>query len=102
MDNVIKAHARAYDKEVKPKSFKEGDLVLKKIMPFKEDPKKRLNLTMRVISCKQRFCQEELCVCRDDGEPVNLDSKKDIFYITSFHSLVEMKLDNLSLSKCTF
>lgn len=31
-------YARAYDKKVKPRSFTEGDLVLKKILSFNEDP----------------------------------------------------------------
>lgn len=30
--------ARAYDKNMKPMSFPRGDLVLKKILPFKEYP----------------------------------------------------------------
>lgn len=31
--------ARAYNKKVKPRVFQEGDLVLKKVLPFKEDPR---------------------------------------------------------------
>lgn len=30
--------ARVYEKKFRPSNFKEGDLVLKNIMPFKEDP----------------------------------------------------------------
>lgn len=31
--------ARAYDKKVKPRVFQEGGLVLKMILPFREDPR---------------------------------------------------------------
>ena len=31
--------ARAYNKKVKPRSFKEGDLVLKRILPIQEEAK---------------------------------------------------------------
>lgn len=35
---LSEAHHRAYDKKVKPRIFRKGDLVMKKIVPFKEDP----------------------------------------------------------------
>lgn len=33
-----KRKVRAYEKKIKHRSFREGDLVPKKILPFKEDP----------------------------------------------------------------
>lgn len=50
---------RAYDKKVKPRSFQEGDLIPKKILPFREDPLMvNVCLTMKSLMLYQNFCRQ--------------------------------------------
>lgn len=41
---------RAYDKNAKPRSFREGDVVLDKIMPFKDDAEAWLSSNKKKIN----------------------------------------------------
>lgn len=52
--------AWAYDKKVKPKISQEGDLILNKILPFKEDHAVRSSIIKKALLLWQKFCQAEL------------------------------------------
>lgn len=73
---LTKRIARAYGENVKPITFTKGDLVLKKTLPFREDPNRKFrpNLEGPYIVITVLF-GEGLCLCGMDGnssyEPVN-------------------------------
>lgn len=88
--------AHAYDKKVKPKDFKEGYLVLKKILTFKDDQHNNFNPNNEgPYLLNQVLSGAALILSEIDGdilhEPSNSDFTKDILCNVHSHSFVERK-----------
>jgi len=75
---------RAYNKKVRPREFREGDLVLKKILPMQKDFRgKWMPNWEGPYVVKKAFSGGALILCEMDGKslpnPVNADSVKKYF-----------------------
>ncbi|XP_052481430.1 uncharacterized protein LOC128035548 [Gossypium raimondii] len=75
---------RAYNKKVRPREFREGDLVLKKILPMQKDSRgKWMPNWEGPYIVKKAFSGGTLILCEMDGKslpnPVNADSIKKYF-----------------------
>ena len=73
--------AKAYDRKVRPREFKEGDLVLRKLLPLpSEDRSKWAPNYKGPYVVKKAFSRGALLLTRMDGHdlprPVNSDSVK--------------------------
>jgi len=82
--------AKAYDRKVRPREFKEGDLVLRKILPLpSEDRSKWAPNYEGPYVVKKAFSGGALLLTRMDGDdlprPVNSDSVKKyyVWYVSS-------------------
>jgi hypothetical protein len=76
--------AKAYDRKVRPREFKEGDLVLRKILPLQsEDQSKWAPNYEGLYVVKKAFSRGALLLTRMDGDdlsrPVNSDSVKKYY-----------------------
>ena len=76
--------AKAYDQKVRPRKFKEGDLVLRKILPLpSEDRSKWAPNYEGPYVVKKAFSGGALLLTRMDGDdlprPVNSDSVKKYY-----------------------
>ena len=75
---------KAYDRKVRPREFKEGDLVLRKILPLQsEDQSKWAPNYEGPYVVKKTFSRGALLLTRMDGDdlsrPVNSDSVKKYY-----------------------
>ena len=73
---------RAYNKKVWPRQFKEGGLVLKKILPNKQDPRGKWALNWQgLYVLKKVFSRGALTLTEMDGDellsPINFDAMKN-------------------------
>ena len=76
--------AKAYDRKVRPREFKEGDLVLQKILPLpSEDRSKWASNYEGPYVVKKAFSRGALLLTRMDGDdlprPLNSDSMKKYY-----------------------
>ena len=76
--------ARAYNKKVRPRHFKEGDLVLKKIFPFQEEAQGKFAPNWEgPYIIKKALSGGALILTEMDGdvflEPINSDSVKRFY-----------------------
>ena len=75
---------RAHDKKVWPKQFKEGDLVLKKILPNQQDPRGKWALNWQgPYVVKKAFSGGALILTEMDGNelssPINSDAVRKYY-----------------------
>jgi hypothetical protein len=75
---------KAYDRKVRPREFKEGDLVLRKILPLQSEDRSKWALNYEgPYVMKKAFSRGALLLTRMDGDdlsrPVNFDSVKKYY-----------------------
>jgi hypothetical protein len=75
---------QAFDKKVRPREFKEGDLVLKKILPFQPDSRGKWTPNYEgPYVVKRAFSSGAMTLATMDGDelprPVNADAVKKYF-----------------------
>ena len=72
---------QAHNKKVRPRQFKEGELVLKKILPNQQDPREKwASNRQRPYMVKNAFSNGALILTEMDGNdlphPINADAVK--------------------------
>ena len=82
--------AKAYDRKVRPKEFKEGDLVLRKILPLPSEDRSKWapNYNKGPYVVKKAFSGGALLLTRMEGDdlsrPMNSDSVKKVLCMMCF------------------